>query len=73
MMIHVRFFGLLARHISGYDHARGMIVETQEGFTYGDLVTLLKLPLNEVGLLRVAGIIKQPEDPIFSDRQIVNG
>ena len=69
MRINVRLFGLLPRHVPGYDYAKGIIVETQEGITYGDLATSM-LPTADVGLFSVAGIIKRPDDLVEHGEEV---
>jgi len=68
--IKVRLFGLLSRHVSGYDHAKGIVVEVQEEITYGDLITLLNLPESEIGFFSAGGIMKRSEEHIADGDEI---
>lgn len=71
MRIKVRLFGLLPRYVPDYNYTDGVVVEVQEGTTYRNLATVLRLPAGEVGLFSVAGIIRKPDD-IVSDREEVS-
>ncbi len=70
MRFNVKLFGLLPRHVPGYDNARGMVIEAQEGMEYRDLIRLLNLPAGEVGLFSAGGIMKRPEDRIEDGSEI---
>jgi len=70
MRINVRLFGLLSRHVPGYDYAEGMAIDAREGSAYRDLIPLLNLPADKVGLFNVGGIMKQPEDLIEDGQEV---
>lgn len=70
MKVTVKLFGLLPRHVPGYDHGKGIVVETREGITYGELISLLNLPAAEVGLLSVGGIMRRPDDPAAEGEEV---
>jgi len=70
MKVTVKLFGLLPRHVPSYDYAKGIVVETQEGITYRELITVLNLPSGEVGLFSVAGIIKRPDDLVENGEEV---
>jgi hypothetical protein len=66
----VKLFGLLEQYVAGYNATKGITVETDEGAAYRDLIGLLRLPPGEVGLFSVAGIIRQPDDPIADCEEV---
>lgn len=70
MRFNVKLFGLLPKYAPGYDYAKGIVIEAQEGIEYGDLIKLLNLPAGEVGLFSAGGIMKRPEDRIEDGREI---
>jgi hypothetical protein len=70
MRVNVKLFGLSSQHIPGYDYARGIILEMEEGATYRDLMGLLQLPLGGVALYSVAGIIKMPDDAVGNGEEV---
>jgi len=70
MRLTVKLFGLLPRHVPGYDYAKGIVIEAKEGVTYRDLIKLLNLPEGEVGLFSADGIMRRPEDRIEDGREI---
>ena len=70
LTIKVKLFGLLSRRVPGYDSANGIIVKTEAGATYRDLIGLLQLNPGEVGLFSAAGIIRRPDDTMADGDEV---
>lgn len=69
-MVKVRLFGLLPRYVAGYDPAKGIDIDIQEGTNYRDLADALQLPPGEASLFTVSGILKHSDDAICDGEEI---
>lgn len=55
MLVRVRVYATLTRHLAGVSAGTGVDVELSEGATIVDLLRTLRLPLDEVKLVFVNG------------------
>ncbi len=64
MKITVKLFGTLGSHYQGYQHTLGIELDTDSSIRVKRLISLLKLPVKQVGIVTINGKLAKAEDVI---------
>ena len=64
MRITVKLFGTLGSHYQGYQHAHGIELDTDSNIRVKHLISLLKLPVKQIGIVTINGKLAKAEDII---------
>ena len=64
MRIFVKLFGTLGSHYQGYQHTHGIELNTDSIIRVKRLISLLKLPVKQIGIVTINGKLAKVEDII---------
>lgn len=64
MQITVKLFGTLGSHYQGYRHAHGIETSTDSNIRVKHLISLLELPVKQIGIVTINGKLAKAEDII---------
>lgn len=64
MRITVKLFGTLGSHYPGYQHTHGIDMNTDSNIRIKHLISLLELPVKQIGIVTINGKLAKAEDII---------
>jgi sulfur carrier protein ThiS len=70
MKVCVRLYGTLGRHIEGYEHAHGLLVDIPDGATVGDLFAQLKFTDRRGIVAIMEGRVLNAQEPLGDGKMI---
>jgi len=70
MPLHIRLFATLRRFVSGYDPHQGLAWEIAPGTTVAQVIQHLGLPPEDVTLILVNGVHRQPDFHLQGDERV---
>ncbi len=70
MPLQIRLFATLRRFVPGYDPHRGLVLDIAPGTPVARVIAELGLPPEEVTLILVDGVHRQPDFQLQNDERV---